>query len=249
MSAGPRSPERPHVAADPETLGTFAAETIARRARAAVAARGRFHLVLAGGTTPEPTYRALADRHASDVPWDRVHVWYGDERCVPPTDPASNHLAAERALLSRVPMLPEHVHRIRGEDAAGAAADRYESELREVFGRATSPEFDVVLLGVGSDGHTASLFPRSPVLAERVRWVSPATAPVAPTRRVTLTLPAFAGAREVVFLVTGASKRSVLAEILADPLAASESYPAAAVAARRSVAWWTDAAASGILSA
>lgn len=246
MNRGERPTERPHVAADPAALAAFAAAAVAARIRARAAERGRFDLVLSGGTTPGPVYEALAESHAGDVPWDRVHVWYADERCVPPDDPASNHGAVEVALLGRVALRPPQVHRVRGEDAPGRAADLYEEALRDAWPRAASPEFDLVLLGIGTDGHTASLFPGSPVLEERVRWVSPARSPAAPHPRVTLTLPGLAGAREVVFLVTGGGKRPVLAEILRDPVASAARYPAARLAAMRSVAFWADAAAAGV---
>ena len=182
-------------------------------------------IVLAGGRTPLRAYELVAAAAAADaaIAWARVHFAFGDERCVPPDDPASNFGAARRALLDRVPVPAANVHRIRGEDAPGAAAIRYEVELRLVhaaFG------FRLVLLGMGADGHTASLFPGGPELDESRRWVVPTRSPAAPHDRVTVTFPALAAGQRVVFAVTGAEKRAALARVLVG----DASLPAARVA-------------------
>jgi len=171
----------------------------------AAAARGQ--LVLAGGTTPQPAYRQAARDPAA---WSGATVWFGDERCVPPEDERSNYAMVHAALLGRLdPASHPKVHRMLGERGAREAADDYEQQLRA----AGPPRFDLVLLGLGPDGHTASLFPDQDTLRERERWVAaveqPARAPCVP--RVTLTLPALASTRRLVFLVTGAEKADAVA--------------------------------------
>jgi len=200
----------------------------------------KFSLVLAGGTTPRRVYEILGDDR--DLPWDAIQLWWGDERSVPPEDPQSNYGMAKRVMLDRVDIWPQNVHRIRGEADPAQAAQEMEDEIRSRPGR---PLFHVALLGLGEDGHTASLFPGHPALGETKRWaVAVETDAKAPRWRVTLTIPALASANEVWFLVTGAAKRTVLAEILRDPAVAASRYPAAAVASRaRRVVWFADAAA------
>ena len=237
------------VAPDAEALAGLAAGEVARCAAAALRARGRFTLALSGGATPRLLYRALADPEQpfrEQVAWRAVHVLFGDERCVPPDHPASNYRAAREELLDRVPLGPGHLHRMRGEEAdRDAAARRYEAELRAIAGGAAWPVLDLVLLGMGEDGHTASLFPGSPALEERQRAVVAVRAPALPAERLTLTLPALTAAREVLFLVAGAHKAARVAEALADPPAA---LPAARV---RPVAgellWLLDAGAAARL--
>lgn len=219
-----------------------AAEVAERIATAAAAGEGRT-LVLAGGSTPRRTYEILAAEHAG-AGWQRVGVWFGDERCVPPDHPDSNYAMAKAALLERVAVPAGNVHRILGELGAPAAAEDYERRLRAASGSSPVPIVDLALLGMGEDGHTASLFPGDAALAETQRWVVPVeTLAKAPHWRVSLTLPALGAATEVFFLVTGAAKRGVLAEILRDPEAAAARYPAAAVRANR-VVWFVDAAAA-----
>jgi 6-phosphogluconolactonase len=226
--------------ADAAALAQAAADDIARR----LAGRSSpFGLVLAGGSTPKRTYELLAAKRASAAPWGPVAIWFGDERCVPPDHADSNYAMAKTALLDRAG--PFVVHRVAGERTPQEAADDYERQLRSDAGASPRPRFDLVLLGMGEDGHTASLFPAHPALAETERWAVPVeTEAKAPRRRVSLTIPALASADEVWILVTGAAKRAVLAEILRDPAAAASRYPAAAVASRaRRVVWFADAAA------
>jgi 6-phosphogluconolactonase len=183
-------------------------------------------VALAGGSTPRRLYERLAQ---SDYAWAETEVFFGDERCVPPDHPASNYRMAREALLSKV---PARVHRMRGEECDATA---YEEELSEVFG-AGLPEFDLMLLGLGEDGHTASLFPGDPALdasAERVvRVQRPDYA------RLTLTLPVLSAARVALFLVSGASKRQALRRLLAH-----DDIPAAHVAAKQVVIIADEAAA------
>jgi len=204
--------------ADGGALARAAAEEVARRAEAVVAARGRFTLALSGGSTPRALYALLADPEApwrSRVPWSRVHVFFGDERNVPPDHPDSNYRMAREALLAHVPV--GSVHRMQGERPAAEAAELYEADLRHEFGAAGVPALDLALLGLGADGHTASLFPGSPVLEERTRWVAAPFVPHLDAHRITLTVPVLERARAVLFLVSGADKASALARLLSPP--------------------------------
>jgi 6-phosphogluconolactonase len=213
------------VAPDPAALVRLAAEAVARRAEAAVRARGRFALALAGGSTPQALHRLLADPAApyrERIDWGRTHVFFGDERCVPPGHRDSNYGAARDALLAHVPVPAGQVHRLRGEDRDPArAAAEYERELREALGAAPGaphaalPRLDLVLLGLGEDGHTASLFPGTAALLERERLVVANEVPKLGAWRLTFTLPLLAAARAVLFVVAGANKADAVAAVLA----------------------------------
>jgi len=238
--------------ADLESLSEAAAAEIVAIAQASVAARGRFTIALAGGSTPRRTYELLAERYRDAIDWRHTEIVFGDERYVPPADERSNYRMARDAMLAYVPVADERVH-IVPTDAASAdrAADEYEQTLRRVLSQHSTesdpvapvaeatPTVDLALLGMGADGHTASLFPDSPVLGERTRWVcavGPPTAVQPAVPRVTTTLPFLDGARAVIFLVAGADKRRALGEILsgAHP---RRRYPAALVAPRGRVLW------------
>jgi 6-phosphogluconolactonase len=198
-----------------EEVAAAAAERFAGLAREAVAARGAFSVALAGGNTPRRVYELLAEEELSGrVPWPDVHVFFGDERAVAPDADESNFRMAREALLSRVPVLGEHVHRIEGLGDAAANASRYEDELRGFFGDADWPRFDLVMLGMGDDGHTASLFPETTVLHERAAWAAPVWVEKLRAWRITLTAPAINAARHVLFLVSGAGKAARLREVL-----------------------------------
>ncbi len=205
------------VCADPEALAEQAARHIAEAARRAVAERGGFTLCLSGGDTPAPTYERLAAGPDS-MPWEHVHVFWGDERCIPLERPDNHHTMATRHMLSKVPIPPGNVHRAHGEAAdPRAAADAYEALLRRFFAAGSPfPVFDLVLLGMGEDGHVASLFPGSDGLAERTRWVADhdIVKRGQPAHRLTLTVPALAAAREVVLLVSGELKAEMLAAVV-----------------------------------
>ncbi|MBZ5637721.1 MAG: 6-phosphogluconolactonase [Acidobacteriia bacterium] len=219
------------VLEDSRAVAEEAAKRVEAAARDAVAARGRFSLVLAGGSTPRALYAILASPHVrSVVPWRRTIVLFGDERCVPPDHPDSNFHAADESLLRHVPVLPGAVHRIVAEDPEPAsAAARYEEELRGLFPGEEAPSFDLVLLGMGADGHTASLFPRTAALDETSRWVAVVRAPSPPVGRITLTLPALRGARRVLFQIVGADKAWTAAEVFGG-LPHPSPYPAERVA-------------------
>ena len=235
-----------HVYQSVDALVGAAAEAIANAAHDAIAARGRFTIALAGGGTPRPVYELLAAAYSDAVEWPRVHAFFGDERCVPPGDARSNFRMAHEALLSRVPV--GRVHRMQGELPPREGADRYEAGLREALTDGDGATFDLVLLGVGADGHTASLFPGDAVLGERERWAAAVQAPDdAPVRdRVTLTYAAIDQARATLVLCAGAAKRHVVQALVQDADEAGRRYPAVRARARGGVRWMVDAAAGDV---
>ena len=202
------------VFADAGEVALAAARRFASLAVQAVAERGAFSVALAGGNTPRRVYELLAGEEFSGIPWPSVHVFFGDERAVPPDHPESNYRMAAEALLSRVPLPAANVHRMKGEGDARADASLYEDELRGFFGDVALPRFDLVMLGMGDDGHTASLFPGTTALAEERAWVAANWVEKFQTWRITLTAPAINAARRVLFLVTGAAKAGRLREVL-----------------------------------
>lgn len=221
----------------PERQAEGVAEWLVTRMRES---HGDFRLVLSGGNTPRAMYQHLVDKHRRDrVPWARLTLFWGDERFVPHNDPASNFGMAFGAFLSEAPMPRNRVHPIPTDGTVAAAAARYEALLREI--RATDgevptrPMFDVVLLGLGADGHTASLFPESAVLEEKERWVAPVeVGDLLP--RITLTLPAIASSRHVAFVVSGADKqRAAMGAIGGD-----KTMPAAHVRSEGELIWFLD---------
>jgi 6-phosphogluconolactonase len=206
------------VLADPAEVAATAADEIVAAAEAAMAARGRFTVALAGGSTPKATYSFLAAEPRRDrIDWARVEVFFGDERCVPPEHPDSNYRMANEALLSKVPVASDHVHRIRGEVAAEDAAVEYEALLRARLGAGPWPPFDLVLLGMGPDGHTASLFPGTTALAETSHLAIALFVPHLGAHRVTLTAPELSAARRVIVTAVGAEKAAALAAALDGP--------------------------------
>ncbi|MCS6992594.1 MAG: 6-phosphogluconolactonase [Anaerolineales bacterium] len=227
---------------NPPALVNYAANLFAQMA---AAAPERFSVALSGGSTPRALYERLATNEmAKRIPWEKVHLFWGDERCVPPDHPESNYGLTAAALLSRIPLPAENVHRVRGELPPAEAASLYEAELRAFFGE--TPAFDLVFLGMGEDGHTASLFPGSPALAESVRWAVEVehTAPPPPlVSRVTLTFQVLNAARQVVFLVTGAAKAGMFAQVWH-----GASFPAAQIRPRDGeLLWLVDQAAASEL--
>jgi 6-phosphogluconolactonase len=209
-------PSNVEVFPDREQLIRAAAEHVVRLASSAIAASGKFSLALAGGSTPKPLYTLLAsESYVTRIDWQRVHVFWGDERCVPPDDPQSNYRMVKETMLDAVPIPSGNVHRIRGEDEPETAALAYEQELRTFFG--DSAAFDLVVLGMGDDGHTASLFPGSPAVTERERWVVAQHVAHVSMWRITLTPVAINAAKNVIFLVSGSEKADRLREVLESP--------------------------------
>ncbi len=229
-------------------LAQAVAAHVAATCTAAVEARGRATLVLAGGATPRATYHVLAgDGFRAQVPWSHTDVFWGDERHVPPAHPDSNFRMADEALLRQVPLDPGRVHRVRGEwpEPAEAAA-RYEEEIRAAcgLGAGEAPVFDLVLLGMGPDGHVASLFPGSPALGEPARLVVAPWVPHLGAHRITMTWRALLSARAIAVLVAGASKAAVLREAIEGPADAARLPAHALRDATGAVTWFADADAA-----
>jgi 6-phosphogluconolactonase len=206
---------------DPEDLSRGVAEFFVRAAREAVAQRGQFSIALSGGGTPRPTYELLAQSpYRNEMDWRRVHIFWGDERCVPWDDPRSNARLAREAWLAHVPIPAGQVHPMDCLPVPEEGARRYEALLRAFFAD-EEPRFDLILLGLGENGHTASLFPGDPVLKEKERWVVPVYEAGQDLHRLTLTATCINQARAVAFLVAGAAKAAVVREVIQgsrDPL-------------------------------
>jgi 6-phosphogluconolactonase len=194
------------------SLISGAADTIAASAAEAIGERGRFTIALSGGNTPRPVYQRLA---SAAIDWPRVHVFFGDERCVSPRDARSNYHMAKVALLDRVPIPSQQVHRMRGEDPPEAAADAYAVDLRRALGE--DSRLDFVLLGLGHDAHTASLFPGLAAVTEKRRTVMESYVEFVGMWRLSLTPVAINAARRVVFVVTGDDKEEILRRVLQGP--------------------------------
>jgi 6-phosphogluconolactonase len=213
-----RDEARLDIHPDARSAARAGAGSFAAQARAAAEARGRFTVALSGGTAPKEMYALLAtDEFAGRIPWDAVHLFWGDERCVPPHHPRSNHAMAWEAFIRRVPIPPANVHRIAGELPAHEGAALYADELERVFG-AGIPRFDLVHLGIGPDAHTCSLFPFDPLLRERRRTVAPALHRELGEPRVTFTFPVVNAAARVEMLAVGGGKAEVAHKVLRGPL-------------------------------
>lgn len=198
-------------------LSDAAAGIFVQQARQAAQVKGWCSVVLAGGHTPQRTYQLLAQpRHRDRIPWGQIHIFWGDERCVTPEDPRSNARTAHQALLARVPIPPSQIHPIPCSQSPRRGAEQYEGLLQAFFGD-QPPHFDLVLLGLGENGHTASLFPGTPVLEEQERWVASVHVAEQDMDRVTLTAPLINQAAVVAFLVSGVNKAAVLREVLEGP--------------------------------
>jgi 6-phosphogluconolactonase len=204
------------VLANATDLFHAAAEEFIRAARTAIGAQGRFTVALSGGSTPKALYSLLAASYA-DFAWNRVFLFFGDERHVPPADPESNYRMVNESLLTKITIPAENVFRVRAEnpDAAAAASD-YEAQLHRFFELKSGefPRFDLILLGMGPDGHTASLFPGSPALDEESRLVVANWVAKFNTHRITFTFPVLNHAAEVMFMASGADKADMLHQVL-----------------------------------
>lgn len=206
----------------PNQVAAAAAQLFTDFATRAIATRGLARIAISGGSTPKAMFALLADPaqpFRSAIDWSKLQLFWVDERCVPPTDPDSNFRMTNEALLSKIPLPPENIFRMEGELDPEEAASRYESTLRNSMKLegAESPAFDLLLLGMGDDGHTASLFPHTAALHELGRLVVANHVPQKETWRITLTFPVINQAREVAFLIEGAAKTDVLAEVLTGP--------------------------------
>jgi len=199
------------VFSDLEGISQAAAEIFVDLAVQAIAMRGRFSVALSGGNTPRRLHEILAEQ--TKINWQAIHIFWGDERCVPADDSRSNFRMARETLFSHVPLPAENIHTMRGDLSPADAASQYELDLRAFFGDAP-PILDLVFLGLGDNAHTASLFPRTPVLAEKERWVSEVYVAELDMHRITLTAPLINQADQVVFLVSGADKAAALQKVL-----------------------------------
>lgn len=228
------------ILADKAALVARARSLVLEKATAAIAARGQFTIALAGGSTPQPLYEHLA---TEALPWEKIHVFWGDERYVAPDDPESNQRMARQAWLARVPFPPENIHPMPtegGDPAIDAAA--HEAQLQAFFrvGAGEFPAIDLILLGIGDDGHTASLFPHTAALGVRDRLITVGNKGENP--RLTFTVPFLNAARCILVLVAGENKRSALANILAIEGDANQ-YPARLIRDCQELYWLLDRAA------
>ena len=235
----------------PQDLFQTAADEVLHAAAEAIEQRGRFTIALSGGSTPKSLYTLIAANAVSSVPWEKWFFFWGDERHVPPEDAESNYRMAQESLLSKISVPPANVFRIPAENPdAEAAAAAYEQTLRTFFEVKPGawPRFDVILLGMGPDGHTASLFPETAALEEKSRWVVANWVEKFKTNRITLTLPVLNAARRAMFLVSGIDKAAILHEVL-EGKAPGEKYPSKLVRpSEGKLIWFVDRAAASELS-
>lgn len=229
------------VEADAESLARRLADWLTDRI---AGTRGPFALNLSGGSTPKRLYTLLATpAYRERIPWLRLHLFWGDERYVPPDHPDSNFRMVREAMIAHVPISPDHVHPIPSGPSPNAAAAAYEQTLKDFYGADTldpnRPLFQITLLGLGLDGHTASLFPGSSALDEQSAWVVPVVG-ARPEPRITLTLPVIASSETVAFIVAGAEKHDAIEGLRDDEPA----LPAARVRAARELRWFLDRAAA-----
>lgn len=235
----------------PQELFAAAGEEVVRATNEAVKERGRFTVALSGGSTPKNLFNLLATNARNSLPWDRMFFFWGDERHVPPKDPESNYRMADEAMLSKVPVPAENVFRMAGENPdAAAAAESYEQTLRKFFqlNPGEFPRFDLILLGMGPDGHTASLFPGTAGLQEKSRLVIANWVEKLKTHRLTFTLPVLNAARCVAFLVSGTDKAPALRAVLEDNVPGDQ-YPSKLVQPKDGkLIWFLDRAAASELA-
>lgn len=234
------------VFSDLEDISHMAATIFSCIARTAVASQGVFRVAISGGNTPKRLFLLLGTEYRDKIPWKKVELFWVDERCVPKDDEESNYKAAHDLMLSKLSLPGNHIHMIECEGDPEEAALRYEAEIRESFGTKDTPSFDLVLLGVGTDGHTASLFPGSEALRERKRLALAVRGGKPDVWRVTLTLPVINNASQVLFLVSGSSKADVLGDILGGA-GKKGKYPAGMVSPLANATWLIDKAAASRL--
>jgi 6-phosphogluconolactonase len=230
---------------DLEALSRGALEHVLGALRDAVTERGRFAIALSGGHTPAKMYALWAEQYAKLTPWDRVHVFWSDERYVAQDDLLSNYRMALETLLSHVPIPTANVHPYATSlPEPVKVAEAYEADLKKFFG-SQAPEFDVQLLGLGVEGHTASLFPNSLALDEKKKWVMAVRAPVVPPERLTFTPVVLNRGRNTFFLASGKDKGEILREISSEPDSQPSKFPAGRIQPSGRVLWFLDEAAAG----
>jgi len=233
---------------DIDALSRAALEQLLSDLRESIAQRGRGAIALSGGHTPEKMYAlwAATEKYRKETDWNRVHLFWGDERYVPQDDPLSNYRMTSEALLAHVPIPAANVHAAPTNlPTPEKAAEVYDQDLRKFFGSA-APAFDVTLLGLGPEGHTASLFPDSAALEEKSRWVVPVQVAAVPPNRLTFTLPVLNSSRNTYFLVAGENKRPILSALRAEPETRPSAYPAGRIRPTDGrVLWFLDQAAAG----
>ncbi len=239
------------ILATPQELFAAAAEEVIALAKESVSARGRFSIALSGGSTPKGLFNLLATNARSTFPWDKTYFFWSDERHVPPDDPESNYRMADEAMLSKVPVSAGNVFRVPAENPdAKAAAEQYEATIRKFFGTPDPkiPSFDLILLGLGPDAHTASLFPNTAALQEKSRLVVANWVEKFKTDRITFTLPLIDAARTVAFLASGGDKTAPLREVL-EGKGPGEQFPAKLVnPSPGKLIWFVDRAAAADLA-
>ncbi len=235
------------VLADGEAVSLAAAEQVVFLAQQAIAQRGAFYIALSGGSTPKRLYQHLASEAFNRrIDWSSVYIYFGDERSVSPDHPDSNYRMACEAMLNELPIPPLQIHRIQGEsESLESAAAAYAEQLTALPQHNGLPQFDLVLLGMGDDGHTASLFPGTTALDEKIHWVTALHVPQLHTDRITLTYPIINNAAQVTLLVAGANKADRLEEVLVS--AAPGCYPVQGVQPRGQLTWMLDQAAAAKL--
>lgn len=242
------------ILANAGAVAHAAANAMVDAAESAIGARGHFTIALSGGSTPQALYELLAtDEYRDRIDWGNTFVFWGDERAVPPDDEASSYRMAHESLLGRVPIPQDNIYRIQGEGDANAAAADYEQQLRTFFGArapgaSIQPRFDLILLGMGDDGHTASLFPETEALDEEARWVIAHFVPKVDMWRISLTAPAINAARQIIFLVTGAGKADTLRDVLEGPRRPRQLPAQLIQPINGSLLWLVDEAAAARLS-
>ena len=236
------------VLSDLEALSLHAASIFVSASKNSIAAKKRFAVAISGGSTPRRLYTLLgSDAYRHRVDWQSVHFFWVDERCVPKEDEASNFRTAFDTFLYKIALPDKNIHRIKGEEAPDKAARDCEEEIRRFFGESERPGFDLIILGMGEDGHTASLFPGSKSLEETIRLAIPVYLEEPRKNRITLTLPVLNNADQILFLVVGPSKAAVLSEILGDG-EKRKWFPAGLVCpAHGNITWLIDQEAAGKL--
>jgi len=237
------------VCSDAEQLAQAGAELFGQLAAESILLRGRFRMALSGGSTPRRVYELLAtDAFSSHVDWGHVDLFWGDERYVPADDPESNYRMTAEALLRQVAIPPVNIHRVPTEiNPPAAAAEAYEKEIRQCFGdSAIPPQFDLVYLGLGENGHTASLFPHSAALKETSRLVLADFVEEVDMWRISMSAPLFNRGRTVAFLIHGQEKAQVLREVLLDP-PDPERLPAQLINPEGKLLWMVDEAAAALM--